>query len=153
MADQSTFRPNLDIFGVPRRDPGWIYIIKSGELLKVGKTKNPKRRIFSEARTWLPDLEVVGIKPFWNVGYIERTLQAGCSQYWHAGEWFLIQDKDDYATIIEGFREFYDQDRDMNSVDFIYWINGSGMAEIVYELRRQNAVNRKQRLPIIRRLA
>ena len=29
--------------------------------------------------------------------------------------------------------DIYEQDRDMNSVDFIYWYNGSGMVEFQME--------------------
>ena len=134
---RSKFRPNLDIFGVPRLDPGWIYIVKNGDLLKVGKTNDPKRRL-REARTWLPDLEVVGIKPFWNISRLERTFHEGCAQFWQAGEWFRVWDQNDYQLLAEGFTAFYDEDRDMNSVNFIYWWNGSGFAELSIERDRQN---------------
>ncbi len=129
MTDKNRPRLNLDIFGVPRRDPGWVYIIRTGELLKVGKTKNPRRRLFGEAKTWLPELEIIGVKPFWNFGYVERMLHEGLAQFWHAGEWFRFPKNYDYEFLTEGFREFYDDDRDLNSVDFIYWFNSSGMDE------------------------
>jgi hypothetical protein len=132
MTDRSSFRPNLSIFGVRRIDPGWIYLIKSAELLKVGKTKNLERRI-REAKTWIPDLEIIGVKPFWEISYIERTLQIGLAQNWHAGEWFSFSEKLDYELITEGFREFYDKDKDMNSVDFIYWYNDIGLGDIAAE--------------------
>lgn len=132
MADRSSFRPNLRIFGVRRIDPGWVYLIKNAGLLKVGKTKNPEHRI-RNAKTWAPDLEIIGIKPFWDIGYIERALHIGLAQNWHAGEWFSFSEKLDYELITEGFREFYEKDRDMNSVDFIYWYNSSGLGEIAAE--------------------
>jgi hypothetical protein len=134
---RNQYRYNLDIFGVPRRDPGWIYIFKNEGLLKVGKTTDPKRRI-REARTWLPDMEVLGIKPFWNVGEIEQTLHEGCAPFWHAGEWFKIEDANDYELLVDGFHEFYDEDRDSNSVDFIYWWNSSGFAEFSMERDSHN---------------
>ena len=59
----SEFRPNLDIFGVRRNDAGWLYLMKSGDLFKIGKTKNPKRRI-RDAQTWIPDIEIIAMKPF-----------------------------------------------------------------------------------------
>jgi hypothetical protein len=136
------YRYNLDIFGVARRDPGWIYLFKNEGLLKVGKTTDSKRRI-REARTWLPDIEILGVKPFWNVGSIERTLHEGCAPFWHAGEWFRIDNKNDYELLIEGFQEFYDEDRDSNSVDFIYWWNSSGFAEFSIERRSQNMTLKK----------
>jgi hypothetical protein len=129
-------RYNLDIFGVPRRDPGWIYIFKNEGLLKVGKTTDPKRRL-REARTWIPTVEILGIKPFWNVSSIEQTLHEGCAPYWHAGEWFRIDFPNDYELLVDGFQEFYDEDRDSNSVDFIYWWNSSGFAEFSMERSHQ----------------
>ncbi|WP_454616949.1 GIY-YIG nuclease family protein [Bradyrhizobium cenepequi] len=139
---QKKYRYNLDIFGVPRADPGWIYIFKNEELLKVGKTTDSKRRL-REARTWLPNIQILGIKPFWNVSQIERTFHEGCAPFWHAGEWFKIDDVNDYRLLIEGFQEFYDEDRDSNSVDFIYWWNSSGFAEFSIERSRQNISLRK----------
>ena len=137
MADRSEFRPNLRIFGVRGIDPGWIYVVKNGDLLKVGKTKNPKRRIFCDAKTWIPDLEVIGIKPFWDISALEKVIHAGIAQYWYDKEWFKFPDKQMYEWFTSGFREFYDNNRNMNSVDFIYWINSSGMGEVTYEKRRQ----------------
>lgn len=133
MTDRRRFRPNLNIFGVPRKDPGWIYIIKNGEILKVGKTKNPKRRVFGEAKTWLPELEIIGVKPFWNIRHVERMLHEGFAQFWHAGEWFRFPKNDGYEFVAEDFREFYDDDRDWNSVDFIFWFNSSGFGEVASE--------------------
>ena len=130
-------RYNLDAFGVARRDPGWIYVFKNERLLKIGKTSDPKRRV-REARTWLPEIQVLGVKPFWNIGEIERTLHEGCAPYWHGGEWFSIDDQHDYNFFMKGFQEFYEEDRDSNSVDFIYWWNSSGYAEFSIERRRQN---------------
>src|ERR1700720_411252 len=80
-------RYKLEVFGVARHDPGWIYIFKNGDLLKVGKTTDPRQRV-KEARTWLPNINILGIKPFWNVSHIEQTLHEGCAPYWYAGEWF-----------------------------------------------------------------
>jgi hypothetical protein len=128
---RSEFRPNLDTFGVPRLDPGWLYIAKDATRFKVGKTTNPKRRLL-EARTWLPNVELVGVKPFWNISALERQLHSGLAQFWVAGEWHEFPD-DTYDFLFEDFREFYDEDRDMNSVDFIYWIGSSGMGELLME--------------------
>jgi hypothetical protein len=137
MMDRSEFRPDLTVFGVTRGDPGWIYFVRHKDLLKVGKTKNPRRRLTRDAKTWLPDLEVVGCKPFWNITFVERCLHVALVRYWYDGEWYKITDKDDRDFYIEGFLEFYEKDPDMNSVDFIYWMNGSGMAEFCHELCAQ----------------
>jgi len=130
-------RYNLDIYGVALLNPGWIYVFKNSDLLKIGKTTNPERRV-REARTWIPYVTILGVKPFWNVSEIERTMHEGCAQFWHGGEWFRIDNENDYQLFIEGFEEFYDEDRESNSVDFIYWWNSSGFAEFSIERRRQN---------------
>jgi len=135
-------RYNLDAFGVARVDPGWAYIVKNEGLLKIGKTKDPKRRM-REAQTWLPAIQILGIKPFWNFSEIERTLHEGCAQFWHAGEWFNVEEANDYELLVSGFQEFYDEDRDSNSVDFIYWWNSSGFAEFSIERRSQNVSLKK----------
>jgi hypothetical protein len=130
--DWSKFRPNLDIFGVVRDDPGWLYLVRSGDLFKIGKTKNPKRRL-RQAATWAPDIEVIALKPFWNISHIERLLHEGLADQWHKGEWFRFVDEGIEEFILDGFRGFYEKDRDANSVDFIYWYNGSGMMEFAME--------------------
>jgi hypothetical protein len=113
------------------------------DLYKIGKSTNPTRRIFRDAKTWLPDLQVIGIKPFWNVTDIERMLHEGLTGFWHDREWFKFQDDPFEEYFIETFQEFYDEDRDMNSVDFIYWYNGTGMAEFAMERQHQNLSLRK----------
>ncbi len=137
MTGTSEFRPDLKIFGVATNDPGWIYVIKNGDLVKVGKSTNPRRRIFRQAKTWLPDLEVIGIKPFWNISETERFIHEGLTQYWYDREWFWFDGDDFGVQFMNDFRGFYDKDRDKNSVDFIYWLNGSGMSELAMERRRQ----------------
>jgi hypothetical protein len=134
---RSEFRSELNIFGVPRRDPGWIYLVKNGDLYKIGRTKNPEKRLNKEARTWLPDLEIVALKPFWNVSSIEPALHTAFTWHWHAREWFRFLSNDERDFLIEGLRDFYDEDRDMNSVDFIYWMNSSGMSEFTLERSRR----------------
>jgi hypothetical protein len=90
------------------------------------------------ARTWVPDMKLVGCKPFWNVSNVERDLHAGFAIGWYAGEWFEFDNINDRDLLLEGFLEFSDEDRDTNSVDFIYWFNSNGMAEFVIEWHRQN---------------
>jgi hypothetical protein len=136
---RSDFRPNLSIFGVPRLDPGYLYILKAGPRFKIGKTTNPKRRLLA-ARTWLPEFDLIGVKPFWNVSALERQLFAGLAQFWFSGEWHEFPD-DSYDSIFDEFANFYDEDRDMNSVDFIYWMHNFG--EILMEYNRRNISLRK----------
>jgi hypothetical protein len=91
--DWSEFRPNSKIFGGVKRDPGWLYLMKAGDLFKIGKTTNPKRRI-RDALTWSPDIEVVAMKPFWNISELERMIHEGLADCWHRGEWFKFLDDD-----------------------------------------------------------
>lgn len=113
-------------------DPGWLYILKNGDLLKVGKTTNPKRRL-REMQTWLPDGEVVGIKPFWHMHEFERTLLCGIANFWHEGEWHRFPGESWSHSLTDEFRIFDDHDRGKNTVDFGYWIGGSGMGELIME--------------------
>lgn len=135
--EQTKLRPNPEIFGVPRREPGWIYLVQHNELFKIGKTSDPNRRLQRDAKTWLPDLQIIGAKPFWNVSFVERSLHVGLARNWYAGEWYRFDDPPDVEFFVEGFLEFYDDDRDWKSVDFIYWMNSSGMAEFCHELVEQ----------------
>ncbi len=126
-------------------DPGWLYILKNGDLFKVGKTKQPKRRL-REATTWLPDGEVVGIKPFWSIHSFERTLLCGIASCWHEGEWHRFPDESWSNALTDGFCLFDDHDRNKNTADFNYWIGGSGMGELVMEQnRRRNSLRQWQR--------
>ena len=87
----------------------------------------------TEPRTWLPDIKVIGVKPFWNVTKLERKMHEGFSRCWYHGEWFQLIDEGYRDTLIDGFTAFSDTNRDMNSVDFIYWFNGEGMVEFSME--------------------
>jgi hypothetical protein len=122
---------------VPKKDPGYIYIVEDRGRYKIGKSKCAGHRL-KAARTWLPDMNLIGCKPFWNVSRIERDLHVGFSMGWYAGEWFKFDMEEDRDLLLEGFLAFSDTNRDMNSVDFIYWFNGDGMAEFVIERSRQN---------------
>jgi hypothetical protein len=113
-------------------NPGWLYVLRNGQLLKVGKTTDPRRRL-REARTWLPGVEVVGVKPFWDIHSYERTLLCGIANYWLEGEWHHFPDDSHSDWLIAGFRMFDDHDRNKNTVDFGYWVGSSGMAELVME--------------------
>ncbi len=117
-------------------DPGYIYMVQSGNRFKIGKSKNQTCRI-AAAKTWLPDLKVVGVKPFWEATWIERCLHEGFARCWYAGEWFEAADEGYREVLVEGFTAFSDHDRDMNSRDFIYWFNGDGMAEFCMERNSQ----------------
>jgi hypothetical protein len=133
---RSEFRPDLAIFGVPKRDPGWIYLIQNDEFYKIGKTRNPQKRLYGEAKTWLPNMKIIALKPFWNISKIENALQTAFTWHWHAGEWFRFRSNENRDFLIDGLKDFWSDDRDKNSVDFIYWMNGSGMAEFTLERSR-----------------
>lgn len=142
MSIEDEFKIDPKLFGVNPINDGWIYVLKNGDLFKVGRTNDPIRRI-KEARTWIPRVEVIGVKPFWNVHEIEITLHEGLAPFWHGGEWFEFDDTDAKDLFLEGFLEFYDNDPDSNSVDFIYWWNGSGFAEFSIERGKQKVSLKK----------
>jgi hypothetical protein len=126
-------------------NPGWLYILSTGELLKIGKTTNPMRRL-RQAQTWLPDGEVIGMKPFWFIHEFERTLLCGIANHWYRGEWHKFPDTTWSDFLIDGFRMFDDHDRNKNTVDFGYWIGSSGMDELIVEQNhRRISLRRWQR--------
>ncbi len=136
----------MPVWGIRRVDPGFIYIIEDHGRYKIGRTKRAEHRL-KAAKTWLPDMNVIGFKPFWGASHHERMMHIGFANYWYAGEWFRFsEDEEIRELLIEGFRAFSDHSPDRNSVDFIYWFNGNGMAEFVIELEKQ-----KLSLPNFRR--
>jgi T5orf172 domain len=124
--------PRVPVWQIPRLNPGYIYIIQAGERLKIGKSKDRDSRI-RNARTWLPDMTLIGTKPFWNVNDLEKDLHEGLAQWWYEGEWFHPGDDPYLEDFLHNFRAFSDDDaqRDVNSVDFLYWMHD--MAEIAME--------------------
>lgn len=122
----------VPVWQIPRRNPGYIYIIEAGRRLKIGKSKQRESRI-RDARTWLPDMALVGVKPFWNVNYLEKELHEGLAQWWYEGEWFHPGNDPYLENFLFNFRAFSDDEaqRDMNSVNFSYWMHD--MAEVAME--------------------
>src|SRR6202022_1548251 len=85
---QRTAQTSLIDGYLPRLDPGWIYAVRSGNAIKVGKTADPRRRLLREANTWSPNqLEIIGVKPFWNIRRLEYSLHTALAEHWHRGEW------------------------------------------------------------------
>ncbi|KUM26879.1 hypothetical protein AU467_19310 [Mesorhizobium loti] len=127
----------MPIWQIHRVDPGFIYVIESHGRYKIGKTKRAEDRL-KAASTWLPDMMLIGFKPFWGVSYHERQLHTGFARYWYAKEWFNFEGDDGVRDLLlEGFSAFSDDSPDRNSVDFIYWFNGEGMAEFLIEMDQQ----------------
>ena len=145
--------PWIANFGVRAGRPGWLYVLRAGTRLKIGTTTKFEDRI-KAAKTWIPDIEIVGVKPFWHAKTAERTIHIALTDYWVGGEWFDFKGDEFDEYFIETFCEFYDTDINRNSVDFIYWINSSGMSEFLMEYgerdislpewRRQEAYRRDQ---------
>lgn len=123
-------------------DPGYIYMVQAGTRFKIGKSTSKTYRL-AAAKTWLPDLNVVGVKPFWEVTWVERCLHEGFARCWYAGEWFEPTDEGYRSVLVDGFTAFSDHDRDINSREFIYWFNGDGMAEFCRERNSQGLGVRK----------
>ena len=137
-----TSKPWIGNFFVKPTDPGYLYYFEHNGRYKIGKTTNPESRLRA-ARTWLPDINVIGIKPFWNVSDKERLLHVGLASYWSEGEWFGPIEEELKAVLIDDFIAFSDTDINNNSVNFIYWFNGSGMGEFVMEQNYQRKYTRK----------
>jgi len=132
----------MPVWGITRVDPGYIYVIEHHGQYKIGRTSRAKGRIRA-AQTWLPDMNLVGFKPFWGISHHERLLHIGFANYWYGGEWYRF-DGDDGGReyFIDGFTAFSDDSPDRNSRDFIYWYN-EGMVEFLAEMNHQKVSLRK----------
>ena len=127
----------MPVWNVHRLDPGYIYVFECNGRYKIGKTKRTKERL-KAAKTWLPDMILIGFKPFWGMSHHERLLHTGFANYWYAGEWFNFEGDDDARDLLlEGFVAFSDDNPDSNSVNFIYWYNGGGMIEFQMAIHDQ----------------
>lgn len=134
MTEQVGYTLDPSHFGIPRRDGGWIYAVRAGDFVKVGKTIDPHRRLLHEAKTWCPSgLDEIIAKPFWNITKLEYSLHTSLAEHWHRGEWHKFTDPYWQNFFLDAFREFRDgeESRDANSMDFSYWMNGTNYAEIV----------------------
>jgi hypothetical protein len=134
MTEQRGYTLPPSYFGIPQRDGGWIYAVRSGEFVKVGKTTDPHRRLLREAKTWCPNgLDEIIAKPFWNITKLEYSLHTSLAEHWHRGEWHKFTNPYWENFFLNAFREFRDGEefRDRNSIDFAYWMNGTNYAEIV----------------------
>ena len=50
-------------------------------------------------------MELIGVKPFWNIGALERQLHSGIANYWYAGEWHKFPD-DTHDWLFEDSKDF-----------------------------------------------
>ncbi|MEE9428842.1 MAG: GIY-YIG nuclease family protein [Paracoccaceae bacterium] len=107
-------------------------MVRSGSKLKIGRTKNKKDRM-RQAKTWLPDGEVVGIKPFRDHKNLENYLHLGLAQFWYKGEWYDFEGDEFEEWFIEEFAALDDTDVNANSINFIYLMNSTGMNEFTLE--------------------
>jgi hypothetical protein len=114
----------VPVWRIPRLDPGYIYAVQASGRLKIGKSKNRDSRI-RDARTWLPDMTIVGVKPFWNIRELERQLHEGLAQWWYEGEWFDLLDDPYLEEFLSDFCTFSDHEdeRDRNSINFLYFMH------------------------------
>lgn len=110
------------------KDPGYIYVLRDRGRYKVGRSTRPKNRI-RNARTWIPDLEIIGVKPFWFHSSLETYLQVGLAQFSFQREWFEFNGDEFENHFTEAWTSFKDKHPELNNRDFTYFINGTGMAD------------------------
>ena len=130
---------SLSNFYVQPIDPGFIYVIQHTEMLKIGRSINPRKRI-KEAKTWIPDMRIIGIKPFWNHREKENSIHIGLAQFWKQSEWYDFGNDEFFEYFLDEFRAFDDQDINSNSLNFTYMMNGTGMSEFTLEQSRERIV-------------
>lgn len=128
------FKPDsrLSIFGVKPVDPGYIYVVMSDNKIKVGRSTSPRKRL-REAKTWLPDAQIIGVKPFWCHTSVEQSIHIGLASFWYDKEWYDFQNDEFFETFLDEIKAFSNSDINSNSIDFIYFMNGSGMSEFTLE--------------------
>lgn len=122
------------IYGIRLVKPGYIYLVRDKGRFKIGRSINPARRL-ATAKTWNPDLTIVGVKPFWDHERLEKALHCGFADSWYSREWFKPYDKEYASLLVEGFKEFSDRETDRfpNTEDCMRWIAANGMAEFLIE--------------------
>jgi hypothetical protein len=69
----------MPVWQIRRVDPEFLYIIESHGRYKIGKTTKTKERLRT-ANTWLPDMNLIGLKPFWGASRHERMLHTVASR-------------------------------------------------------------------------
>jgi hypothetical protein len=119
---------------IPQRDRGWIYAVRWGDTVKVGKTRDRNLRRLREAQTWCPgEIDEIIAKPFWNIARLERSLHTALAEHWQHGEWFKFNQPYWLELFLDGLRQFRDNEesRDSNSIDFPSWLSRSNYAEII----------------------
>lgn len=98
-------------------DPGYIYIIRQGRRLKIGKSRNRLARLRA-AKTWLPDGILIASKPFWHCKAVEWAIHQGLAHFWYKGEWFDFRGNQYERIFIREFKAFDDNDINRNSSIF-----------------------------------
>lgn len=116
-------------------DPGFIYLLRDRGRYKVGRTTSPKHRL-SVARTWIPDIEVIGMKPFWFHSELESYVHVGLAMFSYKGEWFDFEGDEFEEQFIDEFKFFTEENPIKNTRSFTYFINGTGMNELTLEWSR-----------------
>lgn len=82
--------------------PGWVYAVKVGDFVKIGRTKSPKNRL-EKYKMYPPfNTEVIFLKAAPDQRFFERALQLYFSEFAFRGEWYdLPKYKLDYKKEIE----------------------------------------------------
>jgi len=131
----------FDAFEKPL-DPGYIYLLGDRGRYKIGRTKSPSHRL-RIARTWIPDIEVIGMKPFWFHSELESYIHIGLATFSYKGEWFDFECDEFEEVFINEFKLFTDDDAIKNTRSFVYFVNGTGMNELTLEWSRQGNSKRR----------
>ena len=85
--------------------PGYVYLVKSGDFIKVGRTTNIKGRMRA-LKTANPHVELVGKKWVKDSEYVERAMHEKLSIHHFSGEWFKLSTIS-VDTIIGYLRRIY----------------------------------------------
>ncbi|MGY3670932.1 GIY-YIG nuclease family protein (plasmid) [Marinovum sp. KMM 9989] len=123
-------------------DPGFIYLFSDRGRYKVGRTIAPEKRI-KAARTWIPDIQVIGMKPFWFHSELESYIHVGLAAFAFDREWFDFEGDEFKQEFIDEFSFFKDEDPIGNTRSFAYFVNGTGMNGFTLDWSSQGCSKRQ----------
>ena len=84
----------------PKTSPGYIYVLRGGELYKIGRSANPKARIKSLSTVSPVALEVICLSQTHDMVGVEIQLHERFADKRQQGEWFALTDDDVHSIRI-----------------------------------------------------
>ncbi|MFC2254752.1 hypothetical protein ACETRX_34420 [Labrys portucalensis] len=103
-SDEGTVMP---VWLIRRVDSGYIYIVEHHGQYKIGKTTRTKQRMLA-AQIRLPNMHLIGFKPFWGMSHHERRLHTGFVRSWYLASGIDLTAMTTLAIILEPDSKLYE---------------------------------------------